>query len=177
MSNVYFKGNVVKLAGVVPNVGDKIEEVVLVGKELNEVVVGGKSDKIQVLVAVPSLDTGVCATETRKFNQKVAGKDGVKMTVISMDLPFAMGRFCSVEGIENVTPASDFRNKDFGKKFGILMMDGPLAGLLARAIFVIDKDGTLLYKELVSEVTTEPNYEELAKAMSGKCGCSCGCKM
>ncbi len=177
MANVHFKGNVVNLEGVVPNIGDKIEKFTLVGKDLNDIVVGGKSDVLQILITVPSLDTGICATETRTFNKNAAGNKNVKLTVISMDLPFAMGRFCSVEGIENVAPASDFRNKDFGKKFGILIKDGPLAGLLARAIFVVDKDGTLIYKQIVDEIASEPNYEDLKNAIGAKCGCSCNCKI
>ena len=92
-----------------------------------------------------------------------------------MDLPFAMGRFCSTEGIENISVASDFRNKDFGKAYGVLMVDGKLAGLLARAIFVIDTDGKIIHKEIVSEVSSEPNYDAIKQALGGSCGCACSC--
>lgn len=177
MATVTVGGNVVNLAGTELKVGDKAPVIEVCGKDLSAVKVGGASDKIQILAVVPSLDTGVCATETRKFNQNAAGKDNVKLSVISMDLPFAMGRFCSTEGIENLVVASDFRNKEFGKAYGVLIADGALAGLLARAIFVIGKDGTIIHKEIVAEVTTEPNYEAIQAAVmaNGGCGGSCGC--
>lgn len=175
MSNVKFKGDTVNLQGNDIEVGDMAPVIEVIGKDLNLVKVGGPSDKIQVLIAVPSLDTGVCATEARKFNQNIAGKEGVNLTVISMDLPFAMDRFCSTESIDNLTVGSDFRNKDFANAYGILMKDGPLAGLCARAIFVVGKDGKIIHKELVNEVTTEPNYDAVKNTLGGSCGCSCGC--
>lgn len=177
MSTVKFQGSTVNLQGENISVGDMAPVVEVVGQDLKPIKVGGSSDKVQILIAVPSLDTSVCATETRKFNQNAANQEGVKLTVISMDLPFAMGRFCSTEGIENLTVGSDFRNKDFANAYGILMKDGPLAGLCARAIFVVGKDGKIIHKELVSEVTTEPDYEAIKKSLngSGSCGCSCSC--
>ena len=174
MVSVTLGGNPVNLSGSELKVGDEAPVVEVVGKDLSVIKVGGKSDKIQILVAVPSLDTGVCATETRKFNQNMAGKENVALTVISMDLPFAMGRFCSTEGIENLTVASDFRNKAFGKDYGILITDSKMAGLLARAVFVIDKDGKILHTEIVSEITNEPNYEAIKNAIGGSCCCACG---
>lgn len=174
--SVSFKGNPVTLGGNELKVGDNAPVVEVVGKDLSSIKVGGASDKIQIIATVPSLDTGVCATETRKFNQNVAGNDKVALTVISMDLPFAMGRFCSTEGIENITVASDFRNREFGEKYGVLMKNEALAGLLARAIFVIGKDGKILHIELVSEVTSEPNYEAIQKVVSENGCCpSCCC--
>ena len=176
MSIVTVGGSAVNLSGTELKVGDNAPVVEVVGKDLSTIKVGGKSDKIQILAVVPSLDTGVCATETRKFNQSMAGKANVALSVISMDLPFAMGRFCSTEGIENISVASDFRNKDFGKAYGVLMSDGKLQGLLARAIFVIDTDGKIIHKEIVSEVTTEPNYDAIKQAIGVSCGCGgCGC--
>ncbi|MBR6953136.1 MAG: thiol peroxidase [Campylobacter sp.] len=176
MATVTVGGNTVNLSGTELKVGDNAPVVEVVGKDLSTIKVGGKSDKIQILAVVPSLDTGVCATETRKFNQSMAGKENVALSVISMDLPFAMGRFCSTEGIENISVASDFRNKDFGRAYGVLMENGKLAGLLARAIFVIDTDGKIIYKEIVSEVTTEPNYDAIKQAIGDSCGCGgCGC--
>lgn len=178
MATVTVGGNTVNLTGKELKVGDKAPVVEVCGKDLSSVKVGGKCDKIQIIATVPSLDTGVCATETRKFNKNAAGKTNVCLTVISMDLPFAMGRFCSTEGIENLTVASDFRNKDFGNAYGVLMKDGKLAGLLARTIFVVDKDGTIIHKEIVSEVTTEPDYEAIQAAVKAHGGCggsSCGC--
>lgn len=172
--SVTFKGTAVELEGNVVNVGQIAPVVELVAKDLSTISVGGASGKYQVLIVVPSLDTGVCATEARTFNQKVASKSNVEATVISLDLPFAMGRFCSTEGIENLRVASDFRGAKFGKEYGVLLASSPLAGLLTRAIFVLDPNGVVVYKELVSEITTEPNYDAALKAISGG-GCGCGC--
>lgn len=173
MATVKIGGNVTNLTGNEIKVGDAAPVVEVVGQDLSEIKVGGTCDKIQVIAVVPSLDTGVCATETRKFNQNIAGKDGVVLTVISMDLPFAMGRFCSTEGIDNLQVASDFRNKEFGAKYGVLIKDGKLAGLLARSIFVVGKDGNIIYKEIVPELTNEPDYEALAEALKSSGGCCC----
>ena len=165
MATTRFKGNEVKLAGNEVNVGDKAPEVTVVNSDgLADKKVGGAQEKVQLLVVVPSLDTPVCAVETRKFNEKAAEIEGVDTTVISMDLPFAAGRFCSAEGIENLTVASDFRNKDFANAYGVLIAEGPLAGVTARAIFVIDKEGTIVCKQLVPEITEEPEYEEALEA-------------
>ncbi len=165
MATVKLKGNEVRLEGNEVNVGDKAPEVTVVkSDDLSDIKVGGAKDKAQMLIVVPSLDTPVCATETAKFNKEAAAIDGVEVTVISMDLPFAAKRFCSTEGIENLTVASDFRNKDFGKSYGVLIAEGPLAGVLARVIFVIDKDGNVVYKQVVPEITEEPNYEEALNA-------------
>ena len=168
MSTVTFQGNICNLAGNQLNVGDNAPEVtVVISDGLSDKLIGGLKPKVQLLVAVPSLDTPVCAAQTRKFNESAAAISGVDTTVISMDLPFAAGRFCTSEGIENLTIASDFRNKDFSNAYGILIADSALAGITCRAIFVIDKDGKISYKEIVSELTEEPNYDaalEAAKA-------------
>jgi len=172
MATTKLKGNEVNLAGNEVNVGDKAPEVTVVNSDgLADKKVGGAQDKVQLLVVVPSLDTPVCAAETRKFNEQAASIEGVDTTVISMDLPFAASRFCSAEGIENLTVASDFRNKDFANAYGVLIADGPLAGVTCRAIFVVDKSGVVTYKEIVPEITEEPNYEkalEAAKAAASK---------
>ena len=165
MATVTLKGNECNLAGNEVNVGDKAPEVSVVkSDDLSDITVGGAKDKAQLVIAVPSLDTPVCAMETTKFNNQAAGIDGLEVTVVSMDLPFAAKRFCSTEGIENLTVASDYRNKDFANAYGVLIADGPLAGVTARAIFVIDKDGNVAYKQLVPEITEEPNYEEALQA-------------
>jgi len=165
MATVTLKGNECNLTGNEINVGDNAPEVTVVkSDDLSEVTVGGAKEKAQLVIVVPSLDTPVCAMETTKFNNQAAGIDGLEVTVVSMDLPFAAKRFCSTEGIENLTVASDFRNKDFGKAYGMLIADGPLAGVLARGIFVIGKDGKVAYKQLVPEITEEPNYEEALEA-------------
>ena len=164
MAKTKLKGNDVDLSGNDVKVGDNAPEVKVVGKDLGEITVGGAKDKVQLIVAVPSLDTAVCAAETRKFNEEAAGIEGVEVTVVSMDLPFAMGRFCTTEGIENLSVGSDFRNKDFANAYGVLIADGPLAGVSARAIFVVGKDGKITYKQIVPEITEEPNYQEALEA-------------
>jgi thiol peroxidase len=164
MATTKLKGNTVNLAGSDVNVGDAAPAVTLPNKGLEDKTVGGSKDKAQLLIVVPSLDTAVCATETRNFNTKAASIDGLETYVISMDLPFAAGRFCSTEGIENLDVLSDFRTKEFANKYGMLIADGALAGVTARAIFVIGKDGKVAYKELVPEITEEPNYDEALEA-------------
>ena len=161
MATTMLKGNVVNLTGTEVNVGDKAPVVNVVAQDLSEVEVGGKA---QVIVVVPSLDTPVCAAETRKFNEEAAKSDA-QVVVVSMDLPFAMGRFCTTEGIENLKVGSDFRNKDFAKAYGVLIADGPLAGVTCRAIFVTDDNGVVTYKELCEEITQEPNYEAALAAI------------
>lgn len=162
MATTKLKGNEVQLAGNDVNVGDVAPAVTLVAKDLSEKVVGGANK--QVIVVVPSLDTPVCAAETRKFNEEAAGIEGVEVNVVSMDLPFAAGRFCTTEGIEDVNTVSDFRGKEFANAYGVLIADGPLAGITARAIFVVDAEGKVAYKELVGEITEEPNYADALAA-------------
>lgn len=158
MSTTKLKGATVNLCGTPLAVGKDAPTVTLVNKDLAERKVGGKTGKVQLFVVVPSLDTPVCATETRKFNEKAAALKDVEITIVSMDLPFAGKRFCAAEGIENVTFASDFRNKDFAKAYGVLLADGPLAGVTCRAIFVVGKDGKIAYQEVTKDITDEPDY-------------------
>lgn len=160
MANVTLKGNVVNLAGDELNVGDSAPKVTLVGADLSEVEVG--SGAKQVLVSVPSLDTPVCAAEARKFNEQVAKK--AEVVVISMDLPFAMGRFCTTESISNLKVGSDFRSKAFAKAYGVLIDDGALKGLTSRAIFIIE-NGKVTYKQIVPEITSEPDYDAVLAAL------------
>jgi len=159
MSQTHLKGNPVSLSGNEVNTGDKAPEVIVVAQDLSEITVGGATGKKQIIVVVPSLDTPVCAAETRKFNEEAAKVENAGITVVSMDLPFAMGRFCTTEGIENLKVGSDFRNKDFANAYGVLVADGPLAGVTCRAIFVVNEDGVVTYKEIVPEITAEPDYE------------------
>ncbi|EAJ6136302.1 thiol peroxidase [Campylobacter lari] len=171
MNSVLFKGNKVNLKGNNIQVGDMAPNITLKAKDLSGVEIAPKG-KTQIIISVPSLDTPVCATEAREFNKKAAAS-GVEVIVVSMDLPFAMGRFCSTEGIDNLTVASDFVSKEFGEKYGVLMSDGPLEGILARAVFVV-KDGMVAYKELVNEVTELPNMQALESFLGQNCGCG-GC--
>ncbi len=118
-----------------------------------------------LLNIVPSLDTPVCATSTRKFNESFAGRDDAVCLVVSADLPFAAGRFCSAEGIDNVHALTMMRSRNFAKDYGVLIEDGPLAGITARAIVVIDADGKVVYTELVPEIGQEPDYDAALKAL------------
>ncbi|MCW1360083.1 thiol peroxidase [Campylobacter sp. US33a] len=172
MSKVHFKGNEVSLKGNEVKVGDKAPQLVLKAKDLSDVKIAD-SEKTQIILSVPSLDTPVCANEAREFNKKIASYPNAEVIVVSMDLPFAMGRFCSVENIENIITASDFVSKEFGEKYGVLINEGPLTGLLARAIFVVKK-GQVVYKELVDEITNMPNIEALDEFFSSKSSCCCG---
>ena len=166
MATTMLKGNTVNLAGNEIKVGDKAPEVTVVNSNgLADKVVGGAQGKKQLIVVVPSLDTPVCATETRNFNKRAAEVEGVDVTVVSMDLPFAAGRFCSVEGIESLVVASDFRNKDFANAYGVLIADGALAGVTCRAIFAVDANGVVTYKEICPEITAEPDYESALNAV------------
>ncbi len=166
MATTMLKGNTVNLAGNEVNVGDKAPEITVVNSEgLADVTVGGAQGTKQLIIVVPSLDTAVCATETRNFNKRASEIDGVKTVVVSMDLPFAAGRFCSAEGIDNLIVASDFRNKDFANAYGVLLADGALAGVTARAIFAVDADGVVTYKEIVPEITAEPDYDSALNAV------------
>ena len=159
MQTTTFNGTTVKLAGDELKVGDKAPTVIAIGTDLSDVEIGGVKDKIQLIITVPSLDTDTCAAETRRFNVDVNNLDICETTVVSMDLPFAADRFCTTEGIENLTVVSDYINKDVSRAYGVLMDENKLKGLSARAIFVIDRSGEIVYKEIVPEVTDEPNYE------------------
>jgi len=165
MQKTMFNGTDVSLVGTEINVGDKAPVVTAVGTDLSDVTVGGESDKVQLLITLPSLDTATCAAETRRFNVDVNNLDICETTVVSMDLPFASERFCSTEGIENLTVASDYIDKEVSRAYGVLMDENKLKGLSARAIFVIDRSGTVVYKEIVPEVTDEPNYEAALEAI------------
>jgi len=165
MQTTTFKGTTVNLTGNEINVGDKAPSVIATGTDLSDVEIGGAKDKVQLIITVPSLDTATCASETRKFNVAVNDLDICETTVISMDLPFAADRFCSTEGIDNLTVASDYIDKAVSKAYGVLMDDNKLKGLSARAIFVVDRSGEVIYKEIVSEVTDEPDYESALEAI------------
>lgn len=156
---VTFRGGIVELYGKTFSVGEYAPSVSLIGRDLESVQVGGAQDKIQIINVVPSLDTGVCAEQIRNFNQKAASMPNVKVFGVSMDLPFAQKRFCSTEGIENVTAVSDYVKKEFGKTYGLLLENSPLEGLLTRAVIMVDTNGKIIYQEICPEITKEPNYD------------------
>ncbi|MFN3813292.1 MAG: thiol peroxidase [Aquificaceae bacterium] len=157
---VTLKGNPITLVGPELKVGDDAPQVTVVTRDLQEKTIGGSKGILQVIATVPSLDTPVCETETRKFNELISGIDNVDVTVVSMDLPFAEKRFCESFNIGNLTVASDFRYRDM-EKYGVLISEGALKGILARAIFVVDKQGKIAYIQIVPEITQEPDYEEV----------------
>ena len=158
-SAVTFRGNPVTLSGPEITPGQPAPEFSAVDTSLGTVKLADVRGKVLILSSVPSLDTPVCDTETRRFNEE-AGKFGdAEVWTISMDLPFAQKRWCGAAGITRVKTLSDFRDKEFGRSYGVLVKDGPLAGVDARAVFVVGKDGKIAYAEYVKEITTEPNYE------------------
>lgn len=165
MSNIKFKGDPIQVSGQIPEVGAKAEDFSFVKSDLSEGSLSDYNDKVKVILALPSLDTGICQMETRAFNEKLDAKDGVVGLVVSRDLPFAMKRFCAAEGIESIVPASDFRYSDFASQYNAEMIDGPLKGLLARVVLVIDQNNEIKYKEEVDDITHEPNYDEAIKAV------------
>jgi thiol peroxidase len=165
MAKTAFKGSPVNTSGNLPSTGSKAPEFSLVKSDLGTLSLSELKGKKLILNIFPSLDTSVCATSVRKFNQLAAGKENAKVLAISKDLPFAHGRFCTTEGITNVVTLSGFRDENFGKKYGVLMKDGPLAGLYARSIVVIDEAGKVIYTQLVPDITQEPDYDSAMKAI------------
>src|SRR5690606_29295035 len=158
MTSFKFHGDPVQIKGEPLKQGDKAEDFTFVKEDLSEGSLSDYDNKVKVIMAVPSLDTGVCQTEAKKFNEKLKDHNEVVGLVVSKDLPFAMKRFCSNEGIENVISASDFRYGDFSNEYNLEMVDGPLKGLLARTVYVLDKDNKITYAEFVNEVSDEPDY-------------------
>ena len=159
MATITFKGNPVQTTGDLPVKGTTAPDFTLVKGDLSEVKLSEFRGKQVVLNIFPSLDTGTCAASVRRFNKDAVALNNTVVLGISADLPFAAGRFCSAEGIENVITLSTFRDHSFGKDYGLLMSDGPLKGLLARAVVVVDPDGNIVYTELVPEIAQEPDYQ------------------
>ena len=158
MANITFKGNPAHTIGELPDKGSKAPDFKLVKGDLSEAGLADFKGKYVVLNIFPSLDTGVCAASVRRFNKDAATMDNTVVLGISADLPFAAGRFCSTEGIENVVTLSCFRDENFGIDYGLLMTDGPLKGLLARAVVVVNPEGKVIHTELVPEIAQEPDY-------------------
>jgi thiol peroxidase len=163
MAQITLRGNPINTVGELPAVGSPAPGFSLIGTDLGAVSSDQFSGKPVLLNIFPSLDTPVCATSVRTFNERAAGS-GLSVLCVSNDLPFAQKRFCGAEGIENVTTASAFRD-NFGEDYGIALADGPMAGLLARAVVVIGADGNVAYAELVPEIAQEPNYDAALAAM------------
>lgn len=159
METVYFSGNECHTYGTVPAAGSKAPDFSLVDVDLKDITLKSFPGKKIVLNIFPSLDTPVCAMGVRKFHEEATKKEGAAVICVSMDLPFAAKRFCTLEGIENVYPASAFRSPEFARDYGVELIDGPLKGLLARAVIIIDENGKVIYRELVDEITHEPDYK------------------
>lgn len=159
MARITLKGNEVNTNGDLPAKGDTAPDFKLTKTDLSEVSLADLKGKNLVLNIFPSVDTSTCATSVRKFNEKAASLDNTMVLCISKDLPFAHQRFCAAEGIDNVMSLSDFRNNDFARRYGVELKDGPLAGLDARAVVVIDSNGTVKHSQLVGEIVDEPDYE------------------
>ncbi len=165
MAQTALQGNACNTNGDLPAVGAAAPDFKLVTTDLKDVSLADYAGKKKLLNIVPSLDTDVCATSTRKFNASFEGRDDAVALVVSADLPFASGRFCSTEGLKNVAALSLMRSKNFAKDYGVLLVDGPLAGLTARAVVVLDADNKVLHSQLVPEITQEPDYAAAMAAL------------
>ncbi|AUC14701.1 lipid hydroperoxide peroxidase [Tenacibaculum sp. SZ-18] len=165
MATVTLQGSKSNTNGTLPNVNSKAPDFNLVATDLSVKSLRDYKGKKLVLNIFPSVDTGTCATSVRKFNKEAAELENTKVLCISRDLPFAQGRFCGAEGIENVEMLSDFVSGDFGKSYGLEFIDGPLNGLHSRCIVVINENGEITHTEQVPEIVDEPNYEEALKAL------------
>ncbi|MEJ7799981.1 MAG: thiol peroxidase [Ilumatobacter sp.] len=165
MAQVTLRGNPFNTNGDLPVIGSPAPAFSLVGSDLDEVTNATLSGRKVVLNIFPSIDTSTCASSVRAFNEKAGGLDDTVVLCVSEDLPFAAKRFCGAEGIENVTTASAFRGT-FASDYGVQLQDGPLAGLTARAVVVLDREGVVRYTELVSEIAEEPDYDAALAALS-----------
>jgi len=165
MAKITLKGNPIETVGELPKVGKKASNFKLVKSDLSIAKLEDYKGTRIVLNITPSIDTAVCATSIRKFNELATQFDNTKVLYISKDLPFAHARFCGAEGIDNVETLSDFVKGKFGKKYGVTISTGPMKGLLSRAIVVINEEGTVIYNEQVPEIVDEPNYDKVIEIL------------
>ena len=165
MATVTLKGNAFQTIDELPAVGDKSPNFSLTAGDLSTKTLGDFSGSRLVLNIFPSIDTGTCAASVRQFNKEAGNLENTKVLCISRDLPFAQGRFCGAEGLENVINLSDFKTGQFGKDYGVLFTNGPLDALLSRSVVVLDENGTVVYTEQVDETVNEPNYEKALIAL------------
>ena len=165
MAKITLKGNPINTSGTLPLKGSKAPDFILVKSDLGTQSLSELKGKKLILNIFPSLDTSVCAMSVRKFNLMAAGKTNTIVLAISKDLPFAHKRFCTTEGITNVETLSGFRDSSFGKAYGVDIIDGPMAGLYARSIVVVDEKGIVIYTQLVPEITQEPDYDSAIAAI------------
>lgn len=165
MATITLEGNEIHTNGDLPAAGSAAPQLQLTDGELNDVTLADFGGKKKLLNIVPSLDTGVCAMSTKKFNEATGDHADTVFLTISADLPFAQGRFCEAEKIDSVKTLSMMRSKNFAKDYGVLITDGPLAGITARAVIVLDADNKVVYTELVPEIVQEPDYEKALAAL------------
>ncbi|TDY04299.1 thiol peroxidase [Thiohalophilus thiocyanatoxydans] len=165
MAQITLKGDPINTNGELPAVGSAAPAFKLTTADLEDVGLDNYPGKKKLLNIVPSLDTPVCATSTHKFNEAAKGRDDVVMLIIAADLPFAMGRFCTGEKLDNVIPLSMMRDKNFAKDYGVLIQDGPMAGITARAVVVLDENDKVIYTEMVPEIAQEPDYDKALAAL------------
>lgn len=158
MAKITLQGTPLNTCGEIPKNGSAAPDFTLIKTDLSEIKLSDVKGKKIILNIFPSIDTPVCATSVRKFNEAAAKLDNTIVLCVSMDLPFAHARFCGAEGIDKVISVSDFRGGLFGEKYGVKIIDGPIAGLLARSVIIIGADGKITYSELVAETTSEPDY-------------------
>lgn len=165
MSQITLGGNPINTSGALPTVGSKAPDFVLTKTDLGDVSLKDFSGKKVILNIFPSLDTDVCAASVRRFNSEANNLANTAVLCVSADLPFAMKRFCGAEGLDNVVSLSAMRSRDFGKDYGISIVDGPLAGVFGRAIVVLDENGNVTYTQLVPEIKEEPDYDKALAAV------------
>ncbi|KXF81585.1 thiol peroxidase [Enterovibrio coralii] len=165
MKQVTFQGNPVKVLGSIPMEGEQAKNFSLTASDLSDLTLSSLKGQNVVINIFPSIDTPVCAASVKRFNEEASKLENTTVLCVSADLPFAVGRFCEIEGITNVQHASTFRSEDFAEAYGVAIPEGALRGLTTRAIVCVNKDGVVTHSELVSEITNEPNYESAIKAL------------
>ncbi|MGH1537627.1 MAG: thiol peroxidase [Gammaproteobacteria bacterium] len=166
MAKITLQGNEIHTSGNLPEIGTAAPDFVLVNKDLENISLASFPGKKKLISIVPSLDTPVCATSTKKFNDYAKEHEDTVILVVAADLPFAMSRFCGAEGVDNVIPLSIMRSNEFSSDYGVLIEDGPLAGITARALLVLDQDNAVVHTELVSEIAHEPDYDAAMAALN-----------
>ncbi len=163
--SINYNGEKVKVKGNFPSVGKKAPKARVTEPNFAIKTIGGKSDRVQVLVTVPSIDTPICSAQSKRFDNEIKKFPSVDMTVVSMDLPYADDRFCKGRGIANISVASDFAYQEVGDKYGVAITSGELKGLLIRSIFIIGKNGRIVYQEIVPDINQEPDYDKVMDAI------------
>lgn len=165
MADITLGGNPIKTLGTLPKIGTEVVDFILTKVDLTDVSLVDFSGKKKIVNIVPSLDTDVCAASARRFDREVASLNDTVLLTVSNDLPFAMARFCKIENLTNVISLSQMRDRNFGKNWGVTITTGPLAGLLSRAVVVLDENNIVLYTEQVPEIKSEPNYEKVLEVV------------